>query len=114
MTVGLAAVRSWENGSYPLFCMGYDELRRLASALDQRHEGVRNALDELLLVSQCDLLLTGMLRGSEDYAKVPPIDEPGPEQDVIALTATARDQISGSHGDQLISFAAALAALIDG
>jgi hypothetical protein len=34
-------------------------------------------LGELLLASQCDLLLTGVLHGFEDYAEVPPIDEDG-------------------------------------
>jgi hypothetical protein len=32
-------------------------------------------LGELLLASRCDLLLTGMLHGFEDYAEVPPIDQ---------------------------------------
>jgi len=79
MTVSPAAVRRWENGSSPLFCTSYDQLRRLAAALDQRHAGARCDLDELLLASQCDLLVTGMLRRFEDYAEVPPIDEPTEE-----------------------------------
>ena len=36
-------------------------------------------LGELLLASRCDLLLTGMLHGFEDYAEVPPIEEDGTE-----------------------------------
>jgi transcriptional regulator with XRE-family HTH domain len=70
MTVSPAAVRSWENGNSPLFCMSYDQLRRLAAALDQGHAPASSDLDELLLASQCDLLVTGMLRGFEDYAEV--------------------------------------------
>jgi hypothetical protein len=34
---------------------------------------------ELVLTSQCDLLLTGMLQGFEDYAEVPPVDEDSAE-----------------------------------
>ena len=30
---------------------------------------------ELLLASQCDLLIAGMLRGFEDYGEVPPIED---------------------------------------
>ena len=79
MTASQATVRSWENGTSPLFCMSYDQLRRLAAALDQGHGLAPSGLGELLLASQCDLLLTGMLRGFEDYAEVPPIDEPSEE-----------------------------------
>jgi len=97
MTVGPATVRSWENGTSPLFCMTYDQLRRLAAVLNQGHAPASTALDELLLAAQCDLLVTGMLRGFEDYAEVPPIDEPTPEgqhaRDLIrwALTSVAPD-----------------------
>jgi hypothetical protein len=34
-----------------------------------------------MAAGQCDLLLTGMLNGFEDYAEVPPIEEPGPRGD---------------------------------
>ena len=81
MTVSSATVRRWEDGTCPLFCMNYDQLRRLAAALDQQNAGATYDLGELLLASQCDLLVTGMLRGFEDYAEVPPIDEPTPEGD---------------------------------
>jgi hypothetical protein len=46
---------------------------------------VGHNIGDLLLASQCDLLLTSMLHGSEDYAEVPPIDEDGPD------AAMARD-----------------------
>jgi transcriptional regulator with XRE-family HTH domain len=143
MRVSRAAMRSWEAGSCPLFCMSYDQLRRLAAALDQPAR--RCDLDELLLASQCDLLVTGMLQGFEDYAEVPPIDEPGPEgeraqsllrwaligdvpdrycppgaahpllvkQDVLAFEALAQDLKRGSQGDQISSYGAALAALVE-
>ncbi len=34
-----------------------------------------------MAAGQCDLLLTGMLHGFEDYAEVPPIEETGPRGD---------------------------------
>jgi transcriptional regulator with XRE-family HTH domain len=145
MTVTSAAVRSWEDGTYPLFSMSYNELHRLAAALNQGKTPTASDLDELLLASQCDLLLTGMLQGFEDYAEVPPIDEPTPEgdhardllrwaltssmpdkyrphaaagpllakQDVVAITAIARDLNSGSRGGELASYGAAFASLAD-
>jgi hypothetical protein len=36
---------------------------------------VGTELGDLLLASRCDLLLAGMLKGFEDYAEVPPIEE---------------------------------------
>jgi transcriptional regulator with XRE-family HTH domain len=144
MMVSPATVRRWENGSYPLYCMSHDQLRRLAAAVDRRSAEAPCDLGELLLASQCDLLITGMLRGFEDYAEVPPVDEPGSEgecardllrwgltgvaparysphasapllvaQDVIAFTTIARDLSSGSHGDQLTGYGAALVSLVD-
>jgi transcriptional regulator with XRE-family HTH domain len=98
MTVSPATVRSWENGTFPLFCMSYDQLRRLAAALDRGHAPASSDLDELLLASHCDLLVTGMIRGFEDYAEVPPIDEPTPEgehtRDLLrwALTGIVPDE----------------------
>jgi len=144
MTASQATVRSWENGTSPLFCMAYDQLRRLAATLVQRHAPAACDLGELLLASQCDLLLTGMLRGFEDYAEVPPIDERTPEgehardllrwaltgivpdkyrphaaanpllarQDVILLTAIARDLNGVSYRDQLASYAEAFSSLV--
>lgn len=143
VTVSADTVRSWENGTCPLFCVSYGQLCRLAGALDEAGASVGREASELVLVSQCDLLVTGMLRGFEDYAEVPPVDEDGAEgdtargllrwaltgvpperyrpwapagallarQDLIAFTALARDMNAGSHGDQLASYGAALAAL---
>jgi transcriptional regulator with XRE-family HTH domain len=75
LTVSHSTVRSWENGTCPLFCVTYDDLCRLAAAVDQAGAQVRCDVAELVLASQCDLLLTGMLQGFEDYAEVPPVDE---------------------------------------
>ena len=80
--VSLATVRAWENGTCPLYCVGYQQLRQLTVAFAAG--GVDGGPDvvELVLVSQCDLLIAGMLGGFEDYAEVPPIDEPGQRGDL--------------------------------
>lgn len=72
-------VRSWEDGTCPLFCVLYRDLCRLAAAFDQAGAKVPCDVADLLLASQCDLLLTGMLQGFEDYGEVPPIDQSGAE-----------------------------------
>jgi DNA-binding transcriptional regulator YiaG len=79
--VDLATARSWQNGTSPLFCLPHGQLRQLAAALRDAGAQVGQDLGELLLAAQCDLLITGMLRGFEDYAEVPPIDEESPEAD---------------------------------
>jgi hypothetical protein len=71
-----------EGGLWPLFCVRHDRLCELAGALDRAGAQVGNQASELMLASQCDLLLTSMLRGFEDYAEVPPI-----EQDVAGRAA---------------------------
>jgi hypothetical protein len=73
------AVRRWEDGTCPLFCVPYDGLFRLAAALDQAGAKTRCDVAEFALASQCDLLVTGMLHGTEDYAEVPPVDEDSAE-----------------------------------
>jgi transcriptional regulator with XRE-family HTH domain len=75
LAVSLGTIRSWEDGTCPLFCVRYHDLCRLAAAFDEAGVKVRCDVAELVLASQCDLLLTGMLQGFEDYAEVPPIDE---------------------------------------
>ena len=72
-------VRSWENGTIPLFAVPYGQLQQLVQALDRAGAQVGTELGDLLLASRCDLLLTGMLHGFEDYAEVPPIEENGAE-----------------------------------
>lgn len=83
LAVSPRTVRVWENGTHPLFCVGYDQLCGLASALDEADAKVGYEIGDLVLASQCDLLMTGMLRGFEDYAEVPPVDEDGPEGEVV-------------------------------
>jgi transcriptional regulator with XRE-family HTH domain len=70
LTVTPATVRAWETGALPLYYVSYDQLRDVASQLAEPGA----ALDDLLLASQCDLLVAGMLGGFEDYAEVPPVD----------------------------------------
>lgn len=79
LNVSVATVRSWENGTIPLFSVPYGQLQQLAQILDRAGAQVGTELGDLLLASRCDLLLTGMLNGFEDYAEVPPIDESGIE-----------------------------------
>jgi hypothetical protein len=92
---------------------------------------------EFVLASQCDLLLTGVLHGFEDYAEVPPIDEDSAEgetardllrwalvperyrlfaptrpllaaHDLIAFNAVAGELSADLYGDQLASYGRAL------
>ncbi len=77
LAVSPATVRAWENGTIPLFGVPYGQLRQLADALRAASAMAGRDLGELLLASQCDLLVTGMLHGFENYAEVPPIDQDG-------------------------------------
>jgi transcriptional regulator with XRE-family HTH domain len=79
LTVSPDTVRSWEDGTCALFCVPYADLCRLAAALDQAGAKVRCEVAELVLGAQCDLLVTGILQGFEDYAEVPPVDEDSTE-----------------------------------
>ncbi len=79
LAVSPDAVRGWEDGTCPLFCVPYDGLFRLAAALDQAGAKTRCDVAELALASQCDLLVTGMMHGTEDYAEVPPVDDDSAE-----------------------------------
>jgi transcriptional regulator with XRE-family HTH domain len=73
-----ATLRSWENGTMPLFSVPYVQLRDLARAVSPADDGAATVLGELLIAAQCDLLVTEMLAGSADYAELPPIDEGTP------------------------------------
>jgi transcriptional regulator with XRE-family HTH domain len=75
LTVDPGTVHDWETGVRPLFSVSYHQLCQLSEALHQAGASVGHDKDELLLASQCDLLIAGILRGFEDYAEVPPIDE---------------------------------------
>jgi transcriptional regulator with XRE-family HTH domain len=79
LAINPRTLRGWESGTCPLFLVAYDDLRCLAAALDQVGAKVPCELAELVLASQCDLLIAGMLRGLEDYAEVPPVDEESAE-----------------------------------
>jgi hypothetical protein len=74
-----ASVRGWENGTIPLFGVPYGQLHQLAETLNSLGATFGNDVNELLLASQCDVLIIGMLSGEENYAEVPPIGERTPE-----------------------------------
>jgi transcriptional regulator with XRE-family HTH domain len=99
--VSRATVRAWENGTCPLYCVDYQQLRQLADVLAVRGTCVGVDVAELVLVSQCDLLIAGMLEGFEDYAEVPPIEEPGQRGDLAcgfvrwALAGIIPDRLRG-------------------
>ena len=99
--VSPATVHEWENGTLPLYCVGYRDLRQLAETLASAGAIVGTDVAELMAAGQCDLLLTGMLNGFEDYAEVPPIEEPGPRGDRArefirwALTGIVPDRFLG-------------------
>ena len=79
LAVSPDTVRSWEDGTCPLFCIPYADLCRLVATFDQAGAKVGCDIAELVLASQCDLLVTGILQGFEDYAEVPPVDEDSTE-----------------------------------
>ena len=78
LCVRQATVRGWEKGTMPLFGVPYGQLLQIAETLYNSSATVGNDLNELLLASQCDMLITGMLSGEETYAEVPPIGERTP------------------------------------
>lgn len=97
LAIPAATVRAWEEGTLPLYCVGYDQLRQLARILADAGEPGRASLADLLLASECDLLVAGMLGGFEDYAEVPPIDQGAVGEAARsllswALTGTVPDQ----------------------
>ena len=95
LAVSVRIVHGWENGTCPLFCVGYNRLSHLAGALDEADAKVRYEVGDLVLASQCDLLVIGMLRGFEDYAEVPPVDQDGAESQL------ARDLLRWALGRTL-------------
>jgi transcriptional regulator with XRE-family HTH domain len=107
LAVSLRTVHGWENGTHPLFCTGYNQLCRLASALDEADAKVGYEVGDLVLASQCDLLMTGMLRGFEDYAEVPPVDEDGAHGEGEAARALLRWALTGAAPERYRPFAPA-------
>lgn len=65
-----------EAGSLPLYRVSYHQLSQLASVLGSAGDQTGLDLPGLAVAGQCDLLVTGMLNNSEDYAEVPPVDDP--------------------------------------
>lgn len=102
--VSPATVRDLEDGTLPLYSVGYRHLRLLADALASGHTPAGAGIADLTVAAQCDLLITGMLHGCEDYAEVPPIEEPGPRGDRAreflrwALAGTVPDRFRGLPG----------------
>jgi transcriptional regulator with XRE-family HTH domain len=72
--ISLTTVEAWETGTLPLYRVSYYQLRHLAEVLRQAGAQLPPDPTDLVLASQCDLLVGGMLGGFEDYAEVPPID----------------------------------------
>ena len=75
LRVSRGSVRTWERGACALFCLRYDRLCQLADTLFRAGAQVGRDVGELLLASQCDLLIAGMLGGFEDYGEVPPVED---------------------------------------
>ena len=75
LAVSPRTVHTWENGTRPLFSVRYDQLRQIADTLRNAGASVGREVADLVLASQCDLLIAGILHGFEDYAEVPPIDD---------------------------------------
>jgi transcriptional regulator with XRE-family HTH domain len=75
LAVSTLTVRTWEDGTRPVFSVRYDQLCQIAGALRKAGARVGNEASELVLASQCDLFIAGVLHGFEDYAEVPPIDD---------------------------------------
>jgi transcriptional regulator with XRE-family HTH domain len=105
LTISSSTVRNWEDGSCPLFCVRYDELCHLAAVLDRAGATVGCDVGELMLVSRSDLMMTGMLRGFEDYAEVPPVDEDGADGE--AARNLLRWALTGAVPDRYRPFAPA-------
>ena len=75
LRVSPCSLRAWEEGACALFCMPYGQLCQIADTLSNVGARVGRDVHELLLASQCDLLIVGMLHGFEDIGEVPPIED---------------------------------------
>jgi transcriptional regulator with XRE-family HTH domain len=85
LAVSAPNVRVWEDRTRPLFSVRYDRLCQIADALQKAGAQVGQEPGELILASQCDLLIAGILRGFEDYAEVPPIEDPAEDKAARSL-----------------------------
>jgi hypothetical protein len=104
LAVSPAVVRTWTDGTCPLFCVGYDRLCQLASALARAGAAVGRDAAELVLASQCDLFIVGVLRGFEDFAEVPPVEEEVSGEDARGLLRWA---LTGAAPDRFRAYAPA-------
>ncbi len=73
--------------------------------LTQAGAKTRCDVAELALASQCDLLVTGMMHGTEDYAEVPPVDVDSAEGE--AARNLLRWALAGVLPERYRSFATA-------
>jgi len=98
LSVSPATVRMWETGTCPLFAVPYGQLCHLADTLRRAGACVGQDRSELIRAGQCDLLITGMLHGFEDYAELPAVDED--TDDGATARSLLRWALTGSVPDQ--------------
>jgi transcriptional regulator with XRE-family HTH domain len=75
LAVSPLTVRTWEDGTRPLFSVRYDQLCQIAGTLRKAGACVGLEAGELVLASQCDMFIAGVLHGFEDYAEMPSLDD---------------------------------------
>jgi transcriptional regulator with XRE-family HTH domain len=102
MAVAPSTARAWETGALPLYCVSYDQLDSLARVVGESGTAAGLDLADLVLASQCDLLVAGVLGGFEDYAEVPPIDD---EPDGKAVRGLLRWAMAGDVPDRYRPYA---------
>ena len=102
LAVSPLTVRTWEDGTRPLFSVRYDQLCQVAGALRKAGARVGHEAGELVLASQCDLLIAGILRGFEDYAEVPPVDD---DAEGVAARSLLRWALTGLVPDRCRAYA---------
>jgi hypothetical protein len=102
LAVSPLTVRTWEDGTRPVFSVRYDQLCQVAGALRKAGACVGQETSELVLASQCDLLIVGVLHGFEDYAEVPPVDD---DSEGEAARSLLRWALSGVAPDRYRAYA---------
>jgi len=103
LSVTPATVRMWETGTCPLFAVPYGQLCQLADAFRRAGVCVGQDRSDLILAGQCDLLITGMLHGFEDYAELPPVDQD--TDDGATARSLLRWALTGTVPDQYRAYA---------